>query len=275
MGDLTRTQQRLWRLLTAPEGVRAALREAGDPSGSSLEGWLVSDALAPATLRLEVYANAYFERIRSVLAEDFAALARALGEPGFHDLVTAYLCVHAPRRPSLRHAGEHLADFLARHPAAAPFRGRWPWIADLARLEWTLGLAFDAADAEPLTRPELAAVAPANWEALVLAPQPSLHRLELGWDVAPLRSAFEAGARAEARPRGPAPNTLLVWRRDERVRFRASDAEEHALLGRIEAGDCFGALCEWLAARHGPEAAPARAAAWLAGWVDEELLARG
>ena len=49
---LDATQRRLWRLLTAPEGVAAALREAGDPDGRSLAGWLVSDARADAAAHL-------------------------------------------------------------------------------------------------------------------------------------------------------------------------------------------------------------------------------
>jgi hypothetical protein len=272
MSDLVRTQQRLWQLLTAPDGVRAALASRGDPSGRSLEGLLVSDARASAALRLEVYANAYFERIHDVLASDFEALAHALGEAGFHDLVTAYLCVHTPTRPSLRHAGQHLADFLAGHPAARPFRRRWPWAADLARLEWTLADAFDAADAAALERDQLAAVAPERWQDLALALAPCARRLALAWDVAPLRVALEAGGREVTPPGEPVPCTLLVWRRDERVMFRPTDAEEHALLGLLEEGATFGALCAWLAERHGDESAPARAAERLSAWVEAQLL---
>lgn len=274
MSDLAATQQRLWRLLTAPSGVRAALAEAGDPEGRSLEGFAVSDSRAGAALRLEIYANAYFERIHDVLARDFETLARTLGEEGFHDLVTAYLCVHVPSRPSLRHAGERLADFLAEHAAAEPFRRRWPWAADLARLEWALAFAFDAPEAAALEREQLAAVAPEGWERIVFALRPCVRRLALAWEVAPLREAFEAGCENRVPPAEPAPNGLLVWRRGERVSFRSIDDEERELLARVEAGAPFGALCEWLAARHGAGAAPARAAAWLAAWVGAELLAR-
>ncbi|HKJ24597.1 MAG TPA: DNA-binding domain-containing protein [Myxococcota bacterium] len=279
MSDLATTQRRLWRLLTAPDGVAAALADAGDAEGLALEGWLGSDARATASTRLEIYAHAYFQRIHDVLARDLPTLAAALGADGFHDLAAAYLCVHPPSRPSLRHAGARLPGFLATDAAAAPFRRRWPFAADLARLEWALGEAFDAPDAPPLARAELEALAPERWETLALAPHPSVRRLSVGWNVAALRAAFEADDEDAAGAALPSPEagdaTLLVWRSRERVRFRALDADEADLLARLATGATFGALCEAVARRHGPDEAPARAAARLAAWLDAELLVRG
>ena len=146
-GRLASGQRAIARLLRAPEGVRAALAEAGDPEGRSLESRVRGDATASAVQRLEIYANATFHRMREALEQEFDALARALGDTGFHDLVASYLLVHPSRRPSLRHVGEALPEFLAGHGVAEPFRRRWPWAADLARLEWALSLAFDAPEA--------------------------------------------------------------------------------------------------------------------------------
>lgn len=208
-----------------------------------------------------------------MLAWDFGALAAVLGEAGFHDLVTAYLCVHPPTRPSLRHAGDRLADFLAEAPAAGPFRRRWPFAGDLARLEWALAFAFDAADAAPLERRHLGRVAPERWDELAFALRPGVQRLTLAWDVASVRQAFERdGDPAEHIPVRFERVAVLVWRRDERVRFRALGHEEDALLARLAAGRSFGELCEQLAARHGASAAPARAAGWLSAWIDAQLL---
>ena len=147
MQALDELQRRLWRLISAPEGVAEALASEPEARAPSLSDWIVDDAQLGAARRLEVYANAYFARIHECLARDFAALAAAIGEAGFHDLVTAYLIAHPSRHPSLRFIGAALPDYLADAPQAAPFRRRWPWAADLARLEWALGCAFDAADA--------------------------------------------------------------------------------------------------------------------------------
>jgi len=274
MSELAETQRRLWRLLTAPSGVRAALAEAGDPEGASLDGWLRSDAAVPAALRLEVYANAYFQRILGVMAEDSGALAAALGESAFHDLVTAYLCVHPPERPSLRHVGERLADFLDAHPAAEPFRQRWPFAADLARLEIALADAFDAPDAEALSREDLAALPSEHWQDLALSLQPAARLLGLSGPAVALRRRFETDEALEPEDEAPWRATVMVWRQREGVHFRELELEEAALLEAVRRGASFGTLCEELATRHGAEAVPARAAGWLATWVDAGLLTR-
>lgn len=276
MHALADTQRRLWRLVTAPEGVRSALAEAGDPAAAGLDGWLVSDARLPAARRLEIHANAYFQRIHGVMADDFGALAAAVGDAAFHDLVAASLCVHPPERPSLRHVGARLADFLEKAAAAEPFRRRWPWAADLARLETALADAFDAADGPPLAREDLAALPPERWAERVLRLHPAARLLELDPAAPELRRRFEADAPPEppAGARPPVPVPVLVWRLRERVHFREPEPEEAGLLRAVGTSAAFGALCETLAARHGEEAAPARAAGWLATWIDAGLLAR-
>lgn len=264
-------QQRFRRLVTAPEGVASALAEAGDATGASLEEWLVSDALLPATQRLEVYANAYFFRIRDALAEDYVALAAGLGEEGFHDLVTAYLCAHPPQRPSLRHAGERLADYLAHSPGAAPFRRRWPWAADLARLEWARADAFDAADAPVLDRTALAALPPERWSALRLYFDASVQLLRLDWPVQRAREATQRGAPFPSIDT-PSPTVICVWRRRERVHDRALEPLEASLLDSARQGADFETLCGVAAASLGETEAPAYAAGCLERWLRDELL---
>jgi hypothetical protein len=269
---LDATQRRLRDLFTAPEGVAAALREAGDPDGRSLDGFVAGDARASAARRLEVYANAYFARLLEVLTEDFGALAAALGADGMHDVVTAYLWACPPRRPSIRHAGDRLAAFLGEHPAALPFRRRWPWCADLARVETALCDAFDAADAPVLARETLAALEPARWPALVLRLAPCARVLRLDWPVLAMREAYEEEETPAAPPKA-AQQAALVWRREEVVRFRALALLEAALLEAASRGSDFGFLCTLAADALGDDAAPAYAAERLGQWVDAGLLA--
>jgi hypothetical protein len=269
---LSQLQRRLRKLLAAPEGVAAALREAGDPTAASLAGFVVSDAILAALPRLEVYANAYFLRILDALKDDFGALAAALGPEGIHDVVTAYLLAHPPRHPSLRHAGNRLSAFLADDPRAAPFRRRWPWCADLARLETALQDAFDAPDAPALGRERLATLAPDAWPALRLRVQPCVRVLRLAWPVAALYTAWESDA-SQTPPAAPEANCVLVWRRDESVRWRALESLEAELLESTQAGARFEALCEIAATARGEAAAPALVAGLLGRWVETGLLA--
>ena len=274
---LASTQRQLWRLLTAPSGVGAALEDEGDREGRTLHNLVRGNAKLSAVLRLEVYANAYFYRILDCLTGDYGALVWAIGETAFHDLVTLYLLVHPPDHPSLRFAGARLPDFLATHRKATPFRRRWPWAADLARLEWALVDAFDAPDAELLSHEDLAALPPEKWQELGLRFHPSAQLLPLGWDVHEVRKPYDGGAH-QSSTRAPAPKrakvSLCVWRRSERVYFRALDALEADLMHLVRCGKTFGDLCQRIAQEDGEQAAPAYAAALLAGWVRDGLLTR-
>lgn len=273
--DLTleTTQQQLKRLIVAPNGVATALAEAGEPAARQLASLVRSDARLAAVDRLEVYANAYFYRIRDCLIDDFGALHAALGADLFHDLVTAYLLACTPRHPSLRFAGDRLAGYLANAAAAAPFRRALPWAPDLARLEWALIDAFDVADAPVVPRSALAEIAPERWAELRFVLHPSLQLLEVAFPVHASRRAFD---REE-----PAPETLtaeagslVVWRNGERPSYREVDALEADGLRILVEGASFGALCVRVAGEKGDDAAPTHAAALLARWQADGLLAR-
>lgn len=281
-GSLARTQQRLRRLITWPEGVREALAEE-PPGQPPLSQVVKSDARLCAEDRLDVYANAYFYRIHDVLAEDFPALARLLGEDAFHDLVTSYLAVCPSRQPSLRHVGARLADFLDTHAAAESFRKRFPWAGDLARYEAASEDVFDAKETPAATREDLAAVAPEDWAELSVRLRPSVVVLRVDWRVDEARRAVrESDPEGEAAgpgaapvtPPRPAPAMLCLWRRDEQVVTRALAPDEARALEAVAAGATFGVLCEHIAADCGEDEAPARAAGWLAGWVDAGWVRR-
>ena len=276
---LTDTQRRIWRLITHPEGVDARLREErGDPEAAPLDALLVSDARLSAALRLDVYANAYFYRILDVLQEDFPTLAHVMGEDAFHDLATSYLAVHPSRNPSLRWIGQRMPAFLATHEASTSFRERWPFASDLAALEWAMGEVFDAKDARATSRADLEGVEPELWESLALRLVPAVRLLALRWPVHLLRRAWRALeepiAAGLALPGiAAAATALCVWRREEQIHERPIDTLEAEALRTLADGIRFGALCERIAARVGDDEAPARAAGWLARWVEDGLVA--
>jgi hypothetical protein len=283
MTELSIIQRQLRELIAAPSGVAVALEELGPPAVRSLEATVRSDAKLPAVERLEVYANAYFYRIRDCLEDDFGALRAVLGEARFHNLVTAYLIDCPPRHPSLRFAGERLPDFVRKHPAAASFREDLRWLADLAHLEWAIVEAFDAADADILSRDELAAIDPARWVDLQFGFQPALTRLDLDAPAHRVRRAWDDDAPmetaiSELESTEPAIYPLLVWRTAERVSYRGLDPVEAIGLDAAIAGETFGILCERIASEVGDGEAPNRAATLLARWQADGIirgLARG
>jgi len=271
VSSLAEVQIRLRHWITAPEGVETAL--ASEPGGA--RAVVRGDARLSAEDRLSVYANAYFERLCGCLENDYPTLRWTLGEAWFRDLVTSYLLAHPPTHPSLRWAGQHLATFVAEDSRGEPFRRGRGWVGDLARFEWALADAFDAADTPALERSALAALDPDRFAGLRFAVHPSLRLLALEWPIQKLRRAWRKagdGERCE-----PAPEELavvpeavhaVIWRADERVFHRSMDRSAFEALQRTARGEPFGTLCERIAEDLGDAAAPARAASWLGEWID-------
>ncbi len=274
MPRLAETQAYLRRLITAPDGVSEALAETGDPNGATLANLVVGDTRLSASGRVSVYANAYFERIHECLENDYPTVRWALGEEWFRDLATAYLIAHPSRHPSLRFAGAVLPDYLAADSRADPFRRDRPWLPDLARYEWALVDAFDAADADPLSADALRAVDPETWGSLRFTFQPALQLLSFEFPVSSLQAACTGGKTWDTAEISNDACQVLVWRRDERVLHRAVvDRLEFVALECGLAGRTFAEICERIAAKIGDEEAPARAAGWLASWQRAGLFA--
>ncbi len=194
-----------------------------------------------------------------------------MGADAFHDLITDYLVVHPPTCFSLRFAGEHLPVFLASDPDASACRAAFPWSADLAALEWALVEVFDAPDAPVLAREALAKVPPEAWGGLRFALTPALRTLDLAWPAQRIRKAYDAGKGAvplihRARAR------LLVWRREERVFYRAMAPLEEAGLAIVRVGETFGTLCKRVAVEVGEAKTPLRTLALLERWISDGLL---
>ena len=189
-------QALLYRLITAPEGVAAGLAAERASGPEVLDHLIESDDRLSATERLEIYANAYFYRILDCLKEDFPATLATLGADDFHNLITAYLIEYPPTEPSISYAGRHLAEFL-RHRSMRATVERWPFIAELARLERTLIEIFHAAEAEPLDAGTIRSVAPDDWPALAMRTHPALAIVDCQWRVDELMREVQA-ARAKA-----------------------------------------------------------------------------
>jgi hypothetical protein len=252
--SLRELQGLFWRSIAGPPhglGLAPALLEVAEPSAT----------LDPAA-RLRVYADAYFWRLRDVLAEDFPRVAAILGPERFEDLVREYLRGHPSEHPSVRYLGHDLAAVVAQH-ADLP-----PYLADLGRLEWARLEVFDAFDCEPLTADALRAVRSEDWPQLRFAPIPALAVLRADWPVHEVWGGTDAASLASA------PTVIRVWRaQDYRVYHAPMDARDAEALDRLMAGEPFEIVCTAFDDLPPLEGAQ-RATALLARWLEDGIIAR-
>src|SRR5262249_52749547 len=128
------------------------------------------NARESAAVMFDVYRNAYWSRLVESLGTDFPGLKALAGDPAFDRLARAYIAKHPSRHPSIRWAGRALAGFLRDE---APYRDD-PWFADMARFDWALAFAFDAADAPAAGLADLSAIPPEAWGGIHLRFHPTL-----------------------------------------------------------------------------------------------------
>jgi hypothetical protein len=219
-----------------------------------------------AATRVDVYTQAYRLRLTEALASNFPRLRDWVGADAFAAIAGEYIASRPSRFRSIRWVGAELAAHLElSHPEE-------PWIADLAQWEWALAGAFDAADAAPLSAPELATVQPDRWPSLRFDFHPSVRILLLATNAP---SLFKALADDEAAPAPAAlhePGAWLIWRQTLATRFRSLDQAEHAALAASLSGASFEDVCDALCATLKPEDVPLRAAGLLKSWIADGLI---
>ena len=220
-----------------------------------------ADECFSTAMRLGVYTEAYAARLVEVLAETFPAVQAALGHDRFAQLAGEFARLHPSRFRSARAYGEQLPRWLAARLTGVRAQG----IADLARFEWTVASAFDAADQAALAPASLAAVAAAQWPQLRFTYAPSLRRLSVASNCVAWWKFACADESRPSRWRATGSQQWLVWRQELAVFYRRLDRAECQSLDAGLAGASFGQLCEQLST-------PAVAAAMLQGWFNAGLI---
>jgi len=239
---------------------RAFQRHVFAPS-AAMARQVAAGPRAGAARRLDVYAGAYRARLVEALEADYPALRLQLGERRFRRLAHGFIAARPSTFRNLRWYGADLARLLGRSP-----------LAELARFEWAIGLAFDAADAPLLSEADLARIAPARWPRLRFRLHPSMQRLALRGNAPELwRAAIRERKRVGPKSRRrPAP--WLVWRKGFEPYYRALAADEAWALDAVARGRSFAVVCRGLRRWAGDAGAARRGAQLLRNWLAEGLL---
>ena len=222
----------------------------------------------PLPTRLRIYSDAYYSRLTEALEANFPALAELLGERDFSRLAAEYIATHDSRFASIRCYGDELAQFLATEPRYRPV----PLLADLARWEWTMAAVFDAADADPVDARAVSARPPAEWATMRLAFHPSVHVLEFAWNAPQIWKAINDGSTRPAAAASREPVSWLLWRHNLKEYFRSLDAPEEDALATALSGETFGDVCAVMCAHFREDEAPAEAAGFLRGWIENGMV---
>lgn len=193
---LDETQRWFQAVVTHPGGIAAGAMAAsamalganadGVPRALEVESVIADGAQIRATEALEIYAYAYRARLVECLADDYPALAYALGEEEFEAFAADYIEHHPSSSPNLNGFGRHMAAFCLES-------GRATFMADLARLEWSLVEVIHAQDTAPISAESLAAIPPDRFPEVRIMTSDALRLLRSDHDVNAFYRAFKEG----------------------------------------------------------------------------------
>jgi len=197
-----------------------------------------------AAARFAVYRRALFANYRNALAATYPVVKRLVGAASFNAAVDAFVADHPAASGDLNLYGDTFGAFLAACPLAADF----PYLADVAALEWAQDEANRAADSASSPRDvlaELTIMATAQLPDARLLLAPSCRLVMSRYPILRIWQANQdddAGDRRVSLDAGP--DRLLVRREPDGVTIERIGTGEYAWLGALAAGLPLGEAIE-------------------------------
>ncbi len=230
-------QRWLQAVITSPGPVRRAL--ASREAARLVRAGRTRDVVRPSARlsageRVGIYQAMYLPRMQEALESDYPGLAHFLGPRAWERLVRAYVDAHPSRSYTLNELGRRLPEFVRRARVPRP-----AFCRDLARLEWAITEAFDAAETPALGEREIAAVAPGDEARARLVPVAALRLVALDHDAGAWLDSLRDERHLHPRPRR-ARSLVVVYRRNYGVLRRELDPAGFALLADLAAGQPVG-----------------------------------
>ncbi len=171
--------------------------------GGPLPQGLTARVSAEAERRFNVYRNNVTVSLCEALAGRFPVIERLVGKDFFDQMARLYVDRERPSSPLLWQWGRGFPPFLAAFPPLQDY----PYMADVARIEFQRGMAFHAADRAALPTNGLTLTEP---QKLVLELHPSLAILRLDHPAVSIWAANQPGCAPRAIP--PGPEIAMIYR---------------------------------------------------------------
>ncbi|MGE8488208.1 MAG: putative DNA-binding domain-containing protein [Paraburkholderia nemoris] len=180
--------------------------------------------------RVDLYRSSIRANRRTALASAYPVLLALVGEAYFDALTLAYGEAHPSQSGDLNRFGAALPAFVETYEQAPRFR----YFADLARLEWSLHLAYFAADANVLTQAEWAAIRPEVLLEAKLAVHPACALISSRYAIADIWTAHQPGGSFPADLESP--TYALIVRPQWRPQILVQCAAAHAAFDALQRG---------------------------------------
>lgn len=215
-----------------------AAHVAGDDR-ADLVAAVTGDSMS-AEARLRVYRHHVAYSLGSALAATFPTVHALVGEAFFRRLAHGFVARALPSQPVLAEYGAGFAAFLADYEPARDL----PYLADVARLDWALNVAFHSPPGHRLTAADLAGISAERLPSLSIALPEGAALIGSRYPVDRIWRASQPGASAETVDLGAGRVDLLVLRRADDAAFIVLAVGEAAFVAALIDGASLEAAAE-------------------------------
>ncbi|MCF8532857.1 MAG: DNA-binding domain-containing protein [Reyranella sp.] len=192
---------------------------------------IVGDSI-PAEARLRIYRHHVGHSLGAALAATFPTVQALVGEGFFQTLTRDFAACELPTQPVLAEYGVEFPAFVAGY---GPARGL-PYLADIARLDWALNVAFHAAANRRLAAADLATIAVEQLPSLMVGISEGAALIGSDYPIDRIWHASQPGASSDAVDLAGGHADLLVLRRADDAAFVTLTAGEAAFVASVIGG---------------------------------------
>jgi len=184
--------------------------------------------------RLRIYRNHAIITLTDALKATYPVICRLVSDSFFAYAAHEFLRGHMPARPNLTDYGGEFPDFLAEFPPCRDLS----YLADVARLEWSINEALHAAGIPAIARTEFSGISAADAPRLVLALHPSVRFLKSRWPIERIWRANQADGDPDlAIDLDSGEVRLQIHRRGDKVALKSLTDCEWAFLRALARGE--------------------------------------
>lgn len=230
--------------------------------------YIINTENVPADVRLSIYSHAYRSRLLEALASNYPILQIYLGSEQFDMLGNSYIDRYPSHFRSIRWFGDQLENFLRENIPYSDF----PYLSELAKVEWTMTVVFDAADSTLINLENLGSIPPECWVDMRLLAHPSAHLIQLSWNVVPI---WQALCEDESPPelfQSDTTTSWIFWRSNLINQYCSLTNDEASAFAVMLKGSTFGDICDVLCQFLDEKDVALRAASLLNGWISAGLI---
>lgn len=219
----------------------------------TIHGHILSNGKLSTATRLNIYRNTSRLTWLHCLRDVYPACEMAMGETSFTRMALQYIQYYPADQGDVTFYGKHLPKYLQSN---LQYLEESPYLAELARFEWTHYMAYYSADAPLWPHEEFASVYQQTTEPLYLSLTPDAQLIHSLWPLDSLKNHAQSKMQARDKLKlieAKQDRYWIIYRRDFHGHAESLTAQEWQLLSDIvkptplaELISSHGSLCEAL-----------------------------